>query len=213
MLAMTLDIAQRAVRLNPHWGAMAPRRTPGIGCFPKLQLVATTHSPFIVQSLRPGELVDLNPAPSGEYYKKSIEDIAEHVMRVEKPQRSARYQRMMEAAEQYYRLLRSAKGKPAPELARLKARLDELAAPFSEDPAYQAFLRMERQADPVYRPGVWILVGLDGCFPGRPRDARAPGQGVSRHVPGMLRCQWPAARTARRGLLRCDQVDRESRRA
>jgi predicted ATP-binding protein involved in virulence len=28
--------------------------------FPKLQFIATTHSPFIIQSLQPGEVIDLH---------------------------------------------------------------------------------------------------------------------------------------------------------
>ena len=42
-----------------------------------IQFVATTHSPFIVQTLRPGELIPLDGQPLGdEYGKLGIEDIA-----------------------------------------------------------------------------------------------------------------------------------------
>lgn len=68
---------------------------------------------------------------------------------VELPQRSRRYREMIEAAEEYYALLEHAKdtrGSDAEGLDRLKRRLDELAMPYGDNPAYQAFLRMERLA-------------------------------------------------------------------
>jgi predicted ATP-binding protein involved in virulence len=83
MLALVADVARRAATLNPHLGADAARKTPGVvlidevdlhlhprwqrrvlddlrRTFPLVQFVATTHSPFIVQSLGPGELLTLD---------------------------------------------------------------------------------------------------------------------------------------------------------
>jgi hypothetical protein len=63
-------------------------------------------------------------------------------MGVEVPQKSERYLVMMKAAEDYYRLLRE-----APEQAQAaEDRLAELAVRFSDDPAYQALLKLERAA-------------------------------------------------------------------
>jgi predicted ATP-binding protein involved in virulence len=169
MLAMVADIAYRAAVLNPQLEIEAAKQTPGIvlideidlhlhpkwqrrvvedlrATFPAIQFVATTHSPFIVQSLRDGELINLDPQPAEEYHDKSIEDIAENVMGVEMPQKSERYLEMMEAAEEYYRVLQEAKEASPERLEELKARLDELTIPYSDDPAYQAFLKMEREA-------------------------------------------------------------------
>ncbi|OAD21363.1 hypothetical protein THIOM_002872 [Candidatus Thiomargarita nelsonii] len=39
--------------------------------------MVTTHSPTIVQSLQPGEVINLNDYNIGEYYDKSVEDILE----------------------------------------------------------------------------------------------------------------------------------------
>jgi hypothetical protein len=50
---------------------------------------------------------------------------------------------MMAAAEQYFSLLRDADARSA-DLDALKQRLDELAVPFSDDPAYQALLKQQR---------------------------------------------------------------------
>ncbi len=170
MLAMVADIAYRAALLNPHLGERAAEQTPGIvlideldlhlhpkwqrrvvedlrTTFPQVQFVATTHSPFIIQSLRPGELINLEEPTQSGPPSQSIEDIAEQVMGVEVPQRSERYQKMMEAAEEYYRVLQEAKATTSPEQREsLKLRLDELSAPFSDNVAYHAFLRMEREA-------------------------------------------------------------------
>jgi predicted ATP-binding protein involved in virulence len=112
--------------------------------FPNIQFIATTHSPFVIQSLRAGELINLDPEEFGEYADKSIEDIAENVMGVELPQKSERYRQMMDAAEAYFRLLK-APGPGAADLDAAEQRLNELAAPFSDDPAFQALLKLERE--------------------------------------------------------------------
>jgi predicted ATP-binding protein involved in virulence len=168
MLVMVADIAYRAAVLNPHFGKEAAQKTPGVvlideidlhlhplwqrrvvedlkRTFPQIQFIATTHSPFIIQSLRPDELINLDNR-DGEYYNKSIEDIAEDVMGVELPQQSERWKKMMQAAEKYYQVLEQAKNASEAEIEKLKEKLDELSMPYSDDPAYQGFLKMERLA-------------------------------------------------------------------
>jgi hypothetical protein len=53
---------------------------------------------------------------------------------------------MMEAAQEYYQVLEQAENVSEEEVEKLKYRLDELSMPYSDDPAYQAFLKMERLA-------------------------------------------------------------------
>jgi len=95
MVAMVADIAHRASRLNPHLGADAPALTRGIvlideidlhlhprwqrrvvhdlkTAFPALQFIATTHSPFILQSLSPGEVIDLDLDTSAAIVKATL---------------------------------------------------------------------------------------------------------------------------------------------
>lgn len=123
--------------------------------FPKIQFICTTHSPFIIQSLRAGELITLDPDEfPGEYVDKSIEDITEDVMQVAMPQKSARYQTMMSAAEEYFRLLRTVDRTNVEALAEAEQRLNELAMPFSDDPAFQALLKVERET---------LLLGGEGA--------------------------------------------------
>lgn len=131
MLAMVADIAHRAARLNPHFESRAALESPGVvlideidlhlhpkwqrhvvgdlqRAFPNLQFIVTTHSPFILQSMKPGGVIDLNsvksveeaelmedgiawPGPGDPYADRSIEDIVEGSMGVNLPQRSQRY--------------------------------------------------------------------------------------------------------------------------
>ncbi len=89
LIGMAADIAYRCIQLNPHLLERAVVDTPGVvlideldlhlhpnwqksvvrdlkSAFPKLQFVATTHSPFIVQSLGADELVDLDNLGKGK---------------------------------------------------------------------------------------------------------------------------------------------------
>ena len=136
-------IDELELHLHPKWQREVADKLRST--FPNIQFICTTHSPFIVQSLRPGELINLDPEEFGEYADKSIEDIAETVMGVKLPQKSERYQKMMEAAEAYFRLLRQTAGQTAEAITAAEQRLNELAAPFSDDPAFQALLKLERE--------------------------------------------------------------------
>jgi predicted ATP-binding protein involved in virulence len=188
MVGMVADIAHRAARLNPHFGEDAAKQSSGVvlideidlhlhpkwqrkvvsdlkRTFPNIQFIATTHSPFIIQQMEPGEVIDLNnvgeiiiptsttvpssssvamPAPKNEYSDKSIEDITEDVMGVELPQRSNRLKEMYKTAKEYYTLLENAKNADEKIKNDLKQKLDELSAPFSDNVAYHAFLEMKR---------------------------------------------------------------------
>lgn len=186
MVGMVADIAHRAARLNPHHGAQAGLRTTGIvlideidlhlhpkwqrrvvqdlkKAFPGLQFIASTHSPFILQSLEPGEVIDLDqlpdpaclealplgiaaPGPGTAFANRPIEDIVEGVMGVPIPQRGQRYQDMFNAAKAYFDLLEQASSATSDEKQKLKEQLDRLSAPFSDNVAYHAFLEMKRLA-------------------------------------------------------------------
>jgi predicted ATP-binding protein involved in virulence len=135
-------IDELELHLHPKWQREVSEKLRMT--FPNIQFIATTHSPFIIQAMRPGELINLDPEEFAEYADKSIEDIAENVMGVEVPQKSERYRQMMEAAEEYFRLLReSSQGVVGVDAA--EQRLTELAAPFSDDAAFQAMLKLERE--------------------------------------------------------------------
>jgi predicted ATP-binding protein involved in virulence len=172
MVGMVADIAYRMATLNPQLESEAIKQTEGIvlideidlhlhpkwqgivverllNTFPKVQFVASSHSPFIIQSLYHKKdclLWDLDKNQALEIDSKSIEDIAEDQQGVEIPQQSRRFIEMEEAAENYYRVLKQLPAASEEEKHRLKQKLDELLMPYSDDPAYQAFLKMERLA-------------------------------------------------------------------
>jgi hypothetical protein len=169
VISMVADIALRATILNPHLGSNANSTVEGMvlideldlhlhpkfqrrliedlrAVFPRVQFIATTHSPFIVQSLWPGELVNLDPrAKPAPYKNRSLEDITEDVMGIPFPQRSERYEAMIRAATEYYETLERLPEAMPEEIAPLKRKLDELSEPFSDDPAFTAFLAYQRR--------------------------------------------------------------------
>lgn len=158
------------VHLHPKWQQMVVPLLKDL--FPACQFIATTHSPFVIQSLQPGELVVLKhlefedevnsaavdgegsimsnhqapPPPPINYSDNSIENISEQLMGIKMPQKSKRYLDMVRAAEEYYELLDRTKKAPADEKESLKGRLDEKLIPFERDPAFVAFLKFQREA-------------------------------------------------------------------
>ena len=172
LVGLAADIAYRMAVLNPHLLADAVRETPGIvliddldlhlhptwrraivgallRAFPRVQFIATTHSPFIIQGLHGvagAMLWDLNTSTPMPVETKSIEDIAEDKQGVEIPQQSRRFLDMMRAAEQYYGLLRGPDGHDPARREELKEELDRLSLPYSNEPAFQAFLHQRRLA-------------------------------------------------------------------
>ncbi|MGZ5624861.1 MAG: AAA family ATPase [Methylobacter sp.] len=167
MLGLFCDLARRAAILNPHLEGDASTKTSGVvlideldlhlhpkwqrriiedlsRTFPKIQFICTTHSPFLIQSLRKGKLIQLDGDTNIEYHDLSIEDIVENVQGVELPQKSKRYLDMMAAAEAYYKKLHQCENESDPELMQLRTTLEELSIPFSDDPAFVAQLKFER---------------------------------------------------------------------
>lgn len=170
MLALVGDLARRAVTLNPHLGEEVLRGTPGVvlideldlhlhpkwqrhviedlrTTFPALQFIATTHSPFLIQSLRSGdELVMLQGQPLSSVDELPLDEIARGVQGVERPEVSARYEAMKQVARAYLETLEEASTAPGDKLAEYKKRLADAIAPYADNPAFQAFLEMKRAA-------------------------------------------------------------------
>ncbi len=171
IISLTADLAYRAIKLNPHLGIRAVLDTEGIvlideidmhlhpnwqqrivedlkRTFPKLQFIVTTHSPFVVQSLRAEEVINLDGIkPDQDPFTKSVEEIAID-MDVKEVPRSKRFREYQEIAERYFNLI--AEGKNSldhEETATLKRLLDEIELEFVDDPVYVALMKAERKSE------------------------------------------------------------------
>jgi predicted ATP-binding protein involved in virulence len=106
--------------------------------FPNIQFVVTTHSPFIVQSLKSDELVILDEEinKQGDPFKKSLEEVAANEMGVEDIPRSQEFMEMQKVAEEYYKLVSEGRSSQNDQRVRqLRERLNKLEEKFSEDAA------------------------------------------------------------------------------
>jgi predicted ATP-binding protein involved in virulence len=175
-ISLAADIAYRCIQLNPSLGEQAVLDSEGIvlideidmhlhpnwqrhfisdlkKAFPKIQFVATTHSPFIVQSLAKDELINLDENEEGLESSPSnygIEDVAEIEMGVKSVARSEAFNERVEAAGQYYQLISEGKSsKTDEEVAQLRQKLNEMEERFSDDATFVATLRLERKANKI----------------------------------------------------------------
>ena len=114
--------------------------------FPNIQLIITTCSPFILQSVVDGDIINMDDPEQLMYNcnSMSIEDISETVMGVYMPQRSKRYTDMFNAATEYYTLLENEPNATDADKKILNSKLNKLSIPFSDNQAFMAFLEMER---------------------------------------------------------------------
>lgn len=171
LLAIFADLAYRCVTLNPHFGIEANLLTEGMvlideldlhlhpswqktiinqlkKTFPKVQFVATTHSPFVIQGTNQGELFrlqnnqQLNVGGADDY---SLEDIAEYLQNVPDPAWSIKKREMYEAAKEYFQLLDILQSNSNnAELNTIRERLNILGKAYSDNVAYTAFLEQKR---------------------------------------------------------------------
>ena len=171
IITLAGDLAMRCAHLNEHLGRDAAHKTPGIVLvdeidanihpswqkellpnlmkhFENIQFVVTSHSPFILQSLDQGKIINLdhcdNPEQDADQWNRGVEDIVTGVMGVDTP-RSALYQRMMAVAQKYYALLDAGKPATDAQVKKLGDKLDRYELEFSEHPAYVALLKAQRK--------------------------------------------------------------------
>ena len=102
-----------------------------------------SHSPFIVQSVKSQNVITLDGVKGNDDPdKRSIEEIVINEMNMDTV-RSAKYNEMVEKAEEYYQLVKKEK-ENTPEAIKIKKELDDIESRFSDDPAYVALLKAER---------------------------------------------------------------------
>ncbi len=162
VIRLVSDIAYRAIKLNPHLGENVVKETEGIvlideidmhlhpswqqrivsnlkDAFPKLQFIVTTHSPFIVQSLKANEIINLDGNLTDQHPNSmSIEENA-IFMGVES-KNSKIFNEKEKAAFDYLKILKEGTGDKTD-----LEKLDELIET-SSDPIFKAKLKLERLA-------------------------------------------------------------------
>ena len=131
------------VHLHPKWQrrVVEDLRTT----FPKIQFVATTHSPFVVQSMREEELRNLHGQAIPDLGNTGVEAISRGLMNVSRPDVSQRYDQMVHTAKNYLMELEEAKKVPIEKLSAYEEALAKHIAPYADNPAFQAFLELKRE--------------------------------------------------------------------
>lgn len=165
MIGMIADIAYRCIKLNPHLGVDALKETEGLvlideldlhlhplwqknivrelmESFPKIQFIATTHSPFIVQSLGSHQLINLeNIALQNEPQDVSLETNAMY-MGVASP-RSKIFDDKEKAAQDFFTALEAFTGSDK-DKELIENKFNEYMRLFSDDPVFVAKLNMAK---------------------------------------------------------------------
>ena len=168
VICIVAEMAYRCVQLNGFLGRDAVKKTPGVvlideldlylhprwqkhlledlqKAFPQIQFIVSTHSPFIIQSVRKHNLITLDGVNDDtDPIYRSIEEIVTSEMNMETP-RSKTYNLMVEKAERYYQLVKNGQG-DSEEAKRVNKELDDIEQEFSNDPAYVALLKAERKS-------------------------------------------------------------------
>jgi len=174
MISLAGDMAVRCAHLNQGLGQDASSQTHGIvlideidlnvhpswqqhllpslqKVFPNIQFVVTTHSPFIIQSLRGGSIINLDDADLvtdnvSLTKDQGVEEISEQLMGLTNTTHSQWFNERVELAKQYYALLDKGVSTSAEEVVALTQQLDELESRFGDNPAWIALMQAERKA-------------------------------------------------------------------
>ncbi len=174
LVGMVADIAYRCIQLNPHLGERAVIDTPGVvlideldlhlhpnwqrtvvgdlkSAFPKLQFIATTHSPFIVQSLGANELISLDreeaDRPPDEL---PLNLVVTKVMGVENI-RSDNFEERVRTAREQLQSIRREEGRELTldDYAAISRAASEVLKSETNDPEYKAYLEESRKEEPT----------------------------------------------------------------
>ncbi len=163
IISITADIAYRAIKLNQHLGERAVLDTEGIvlideidmhlhpkwqrhivedlkRTFPKIQFIVTTHSPFIVQSLKADEVINLDKDKNELSENPDVMSIEENALFMGvSDDNSSKFERKEKLATEYFNLLNVQN--PSQEAL---SKLEQLLVEFSDDSAFVAKLKLEK---------------------------------------------------------------------
>jgi predicted ATP-binding protein involved in virulence len=172
IIGIVSDIAYRMAILNPNLGLEVAQKTSGVvlideidlhlhpkwqkeivniltTLFPKVQFIATSHSPFIIQSQTSGSIIKLDESSeplSVNATELSIEDISEEIQNIPTPQMSSRKIEMLRVAKKYFDNLELLEkgGISQEEIEIIKNELDKVSERYDDNMAYVAFLQRKR---------------------------------------------------------------------
>lgn len=162
IVGMVAELAYRCITLNGHLGANAVKGSKGVvlideidqhlhpnwqrhivhdlkTAFPNLQFIATTHSPFIVQSLSANELINLDSLTDSNPSDLSIEEVSTHIMGVENTFGIVS-ENQENISKTYFEVLDN-KSPSSPTI--VEQELDDMESKII-DPSVRAFLQMKR---------------------------------------------------------------------
>jgi predicted ATP-binding protein involved in virulence len=170
---MTAEIAYRCIVLNGNKRECAVTDTLGVvmideldlhlhpnwqrhvvsdlkNAFPNIQFVATTHSPFIVQSLEADELINLDSHISMEEaglnpVNLTLNQVTTEIMQVEKLNSDNFEVRFNDAKEVFQTMQSNGQGLNIDHYSSLKNLIDGLVTTDTEDPVYKAFITVKKQ--------------------------------------------------------------------
>jgi predicted ATP-binding protein involved in virulence len=181
VIGMVADMVYRCIQLNPGLKERAVTDTNGVvfideiclhlhpewqktivgdlkKIFPKIQFIATTHSPFIVQSLSKDELIilDEDVTTGKDPWRQSIEEIAADEMQVSDVRRSELFNEREAIAKGYFTLVKQNDTKDSlrTKIDEAKKQLDKLTIEFSDDPAYVAMLKAQLEKAEHHAAGI-----------------------------------------------------------
>ena len=132
-------IDELELHLHPTWQLEIVEKLRST--FPNIQFITTTHSPFIVQTAREGELIKLDGELAVEPAGRTLEEVARLVMDVTNTERSPRFVEMLNTARRYFQLVdeEDVADDPA-RREQIQNELISMLAPFTDNPAYIALL-------------------------------------------------------------------------
>ncbi|MEQ1746640.1 MAG: AAA family ATPase [Saprospiraceae bacterium] len=169
-IGIIADLTYRCVKLNPHLKERAVEETPGVVlideldlhlhpkwqrrvvenlkmAFPRVQFITTTHSPFIVQSLKATEVINLDDAPllAADPLNRSLEESA--LFMGAPSHRSIIFEEKTAFAERYLKAIRNGGITP-----KMEQELEDHLQKFSDDPAFVASLKIEKLFETGSKP-------------------------------------------------------------
>ncbi len=167
MVEIIAELAFRCIVLNNHLGIEAVEKSKGVVMideldlhihptwqkhivndiqdgFPNIQFVVTTHSPFIVQSLKEGQVINLDEDADVNPQSLSLQETAEF-MGVEDVYATANEEKE-EMSKGYLELLEKASNTNSEKDKKVLVEELEKREEHISDPALRAFLQMNRMA-------------------------------------------------------------------